>query len=98
MQGEKVYVWHPQGLQIDMLKRILLSVGVQVIPYQAGMQTTDSPLLLFGRENPEWISQLPAESKLIRVESIPDSPAKQWKLLEDVQALLKEKRLEDEKS
>lgn len=97
-QGKTVYVWHPEEIKIDMLKRVLLSVGVEVMPYQTGSTSKDWPLLIFGRDLPEWVAQLPTEYKWLHVDILPDSPAKQWKLLESVQILLKEKRMELEKS
>jgi hypothetical protein len=98
LQGSKVYVWHPETVEVGFLKRILLSVGVEVIPYTVGGTPSDWPLLVFGREKPAWLDRLPAECKWLHVQVPPDSPAKQWKLLEEVQTLLKEKRLEREKS
>jgi hypothetical protein len=98
LQGTNVYEWHPEDMQIDSLKRILLSVGVGVIPYQEGSAPGDWPLLVFGREKPAWLDNLPPECRWLHVEVLPDSPAKQWKLLEEVQTLLKEKRLQREKS
>lgn len=98
LNGKKVYVWHPDELRIDSLKRILLTVGVEVLPYQPGSLPVDWPLLVFGAEKPEWLQQLPSEYEWLHVENLPDSPAKQWKLLENVQTLFMEKRLEREKS
>jgi hypothetical protein len=96
LQGQKIYVWHPPELRIDDLQRVLQSVGVDVQAYQPG-QTVDDPLLIMGRELPSWVRQLPPKSKWLHVESMPDSPAKQWKLLESVQILMREKRVELEK-
>ncbi|MFY0543234.1 copper transporter [Brevibacillus sp. H7] len=98
LQGSKVYVWHPDEMRLDHLKRILFTVGVEMIPYQQGRVPLDWPLLVFGREKPPWLTELPASCHWLHVEQLPDSPSRQWKLLEDVQTLLKEKRLEREKS
>jgi len=98
LQGAKVYVWHPAEVNIDLLKRLLLSVGVEVLPYQADAPLNQWPLLVCGKEKPAWVYQLPAESMWLHVDGLPDSPAKQWKLLENVQMMLKEKRIQLEKS
>jgi hypothetical protein len=98
LQGKKVYVWHPEEMRIDPLKRTLYTVGVELLPYQPGSTPTEWPLLVFGREKPSWLTELPASCQWLYVEALPDSPAKQWKLLERVQTLLKEKRMEREKS
>jgi len=98
LQGKKVYVWHPEEMRIDPLKRTLLSVGVEVLPYDPGSTQTEWPLLILGREQPSWLSKLPPACPWLHVEVLPDTPAKQWKLLEHVQTLLKEKRMEHEKS
>ncbi|NGQ94686.1 copper transporter [Brevibacillus sp. SYP-B805] len=97
LQGQKVYVWHPPELSIDELQRVLQSVGVEVQTYQPDRQMVEDPLLIIGRELPSWARLLPSGSKWLHVESMPDSPAKQWKLLESVQMLMKEKRVELEK-
>jgi hypothetical protein len=98
LQGQRVYVWYPREMNIDILKRILQSVGVDMEGFQPGQQASDDPLLIIGKELPAWALQLPSDRRWIHLETIPDSPAKQWKLLEMVQTLLKEKRMELEKS
>ncbi|UFJ42893.1 copper transporter [Brevibacillus humidisoli] len=98
LQGQKVYVWRPEDLQMDYLERVLASVGVQTVPFQPDQTDFTYPLLLFGKERPSWVATLPASCKWLHVETVPDTPAKQWKLLENVQLLLKEMRWEHEKS
>ncbi|MBO8163116.1 MAG: copper transporter [Brevibacillus sp.] len=98
LQGQKVYVWRPLDLELHNLDRVLSSVGVEAVPFQPGQSDYSYPLLLFGKERPEWVSSLPAECKWLHMETVPDSPAKQWKLLENVQLLMKEMRWEIEKS
>ncbi|WP_126427493.1 copper transporter [Brevibacillus marinus] len=98
LQGQKLYVWRPDGLEMAHLERVLASVGVQTVPFQPAQSDYSYPLLLFGKERPAWVAALPAECKWLHVEAVPDSPAKQWQLLENVQLLLKEMRWEHEKS
>ncbi|WP_134683196.1 copper transporter [Brevibacillus migulae] len=98
LQGEKVLVWHTPETQIDLVKRILQTVGVEMIAYNPNAALPDIPLLIVGRELPAWAQRIPVEAGYIHVDTLPDSPAKQWKLLERVQMLLKEKRMKLEKS
>lgn len=101
LQGQSVYLWYPDSLDPQSCKRILQSVGITVVPYNPQVHVRDaanSPLLILGKEYPQWIHQLPADQKWIQIETVPNTPSKQWKLLESVQTLLKEKRWEHEKS
>lgn len=98
LQGQKVHVWHTPEIQIDLLKRVLQTVGVEVLSYDPQTPLPQMPLIIVGRELPPWAQRIPVETGYIHVDGVPDSPAKQWKLLERVQMMLKEKRMELEKS
>lgn len=98
LQGSRLYVWHSEDVMRARISRILHSVGVKVMPYSVGTLMEDGPLLVFAREKPEWLSRLPQTCRWLQIEQIPDSPAKQWALLEQVQKLMTEMRIEREKS
>lgn len=98
LQGQKVFVWHAPEESIDLLTRVMDKVGVQVVAYVPEAPLPEAPLIVVGKELPAWAQKLPFEASYIHLESLPDSPSKQWKLLEQVQMLLKEKRMELEKS
>lgn len=98
LQGSKIYVWHPPDVQLQRISRVLDSVGVQVVPYEEGISLEDGPLLLFAAQKPDWLTRLPEKSRWLYMEQVPDSPARQWELLENVQKLLTEMRMEHEKS
>jgi hypothetical protein len=98
LQGSKLFVWHPTEGALERVTRLMRSVGVDVLPYREGTALEDDLLLVFAREKPEWISLLPQSCRWLQVEQVPDSPATQWVLLEKVQKLLAEMRMEREKS
>ncbi|MED4581519.1 copper transporter [Brevibacillus choshinensis] len=98
LSGSKVFVWNQPDLKLAPIKQLLQSVGVDVLPYQEGATVENGLLLVFAHEEPEWVSGLPAPRRWLRIEQVPDSPAKQWALLDKVQKLLAEMRLEHEKS
>ena len=98
LQGSKVYVWHPPEVQLEPFARVLVSVGMKVVRYKEGDRLDDGPLLLFAAEKPAWLTGLPDNSRWLHVEQVPNSPARQWELLENVQKLLTEMRMEHEKS
>jgi len=49
LQGQKLYVWRPDGLEMAHLERVLASVGVQTVPFQPAQSDYSYPLLLFGK-------------------------------------------------
>jgi hypothetical protein len=98
LSGSRVFVWNQPGLELDSITRLLRSVGVNVIPYQEGDSLENGLLLVFAHEEPQWLSELPAPRRWVQVQQMPDSPAKQWALLEKVQKMMTEMRLEHEKS
>lgn len=101
LQGEQLYVWYPESMDPSRYKRLLESVGLHVVLYTppAVPDTSNKgPLLLLGKEVPSWLHQLPADVKWIQIETSTNTPSQQWKLLEQVQTLLKEKRWANEKS
>lgn len=102
LQGQTIYVWQSDSMDLKKIQHVLNSAGIVIQLYSAdGKQSealADYPLLIVSHELPEWVKYLPPSRKWTQVESVPDSPAKQWKLLESVQSLLKEKRRLNEKS
>lgn len=98
LSGSKVFVWHQPELQLAPITRLLQSVGVDVLPYQEGASLKDGLLLVFAHEEPKWLSGLPVPARWLHIGEVPDSPAKQWALLEKVQKMLTEARVEHEKS
>ena len=101
LQGQYVYIWYPDSLEPSQYTRLFESVGLHVAPYTVPATPSSSkrgPLLILGKEVPSWVHRLPAEAKWIQIDTWPNTPSKQWKLLEQVQTLLKEKRWENEKS
>ena len=98
LQGNKVYVWHTPEVQMERLTRVMDSLGMEIVPYVEGSDIGDGLLLLFAAEKPDWLMQLPEGSRWLHMEQVPDSPARQWELLENVQKLLSEMRQEHEKS
>jgi hypothetical protein len=98
LQGSSVYVWHADERRTERLKQLFLSVGVNVLPYREGSVPLDGPLLVFGPSQPDWLAKLPRDCRWLYAEEVPDSPAKQWGLLENVQKLLTEMRVAREKS
>ncbi|WP_139489286.1 copper transporter [Brevibacillus dissolubilis] len=98
LHGQSVAVWRAEGVKLGKVERLFDTIGItmQTVtdqPPKAGM-----PLLIFGRQKPEWLGMLPDESKWVHIETVPNSPSQQWKLLENVQLLIKETRWEHEKS
>lgn len=100
LSGSKVYVWHQPNLKLEPLWRLLSSVGVDVLPYEAGaaLEKENGLLLIFAREKPSWVAGLGRAGHWLHVEQVPDSPAEQWALLEQLQKLLAEMRVDREKS
>ncbi|WP_400163880.1 copper transporter [Brevibacillus sp. TJ4] len=98
LQGSKIYVWHSPEVQLERFTRVMNSLGMEVVPYVQGSPVPDGLLLLFAAEQPDWLGQLPADSRWLHVEQVPNSFARQWELLENVQKLLTEMRQEHEKS
>lgn len=98
LQGSKVYVWHPEDVALERITRIMNLAGVEVMPYTESRDLVDGPLLVFARDKPEWLDRLPKQYRWLHVEHVPDSPAKQWALLEKMQKLMTEMRVEREKS
>jgi Copper transport outer membrane protein, MctB len=98
LQGSKVYYWHSPELKLERIAQVMNSVGIELVPYKEKGALTDGPLLLFTQMKPEWLSQLPASSRWLHLEQVPGTPASQWELLENVQKLLTEMRIEHEKS
>lgn len=98
LSGSKVFVWHEPELKLEPIKRLLRTVGVDVLPYAEGRSLSDGLLLVFAHEEPSWLESLPGPRHWLQLEQVPDSPAKQWALLEKVQKLLTEMRVEREKS
>ncbi|CAJ1002955.1 MULTISPECIES: copper transporter [Brevibacillus] len=98
LKGSSVYVWHADQQQLLRLKQIFRSVGVNVLAYREGSIPSDGPLLVFGPVQPDWLSTLPNDCRWLYAEEVPDSPSKQWGLLENVQKLLTEMREAREKN
>jgi len=98
LQGSKVYVWHSPDVQLEPFARVMNSLGMKVVRYRQGDRLDDGPLLVFAAELPAWLSGLPDNSRWLHVEQVPSSSDKQWELLENVQKLLMEMRMEREKS
>ncbi|MFD2371870.1 copper transporter [Brevibacillus sp. GCM10020057] len=99
LSGSKVYIWHQPDLKMAPLQRLLSSVGVDVLPYEKGasLEKGNGLLLIFSHEKPSWVEGLEGPRHWLLVEQVPDSPAKQWALLEKVQKLLTEMRVDREK-
>lgn len=98
LQGSKIYYWHAPELNMARISQVMNSVGIELVPYKEKGALIDGPLLLFAPTKPEWLSQLPEKSRWLHVEQVPLTPASQWELLEKVQKLLTEMRIEHEKS
>jgi hypothetical protein len=92
LRGSSVYVWHADQQRMGRLKQMFRSVGVNVLSYREGSVPLDGPLLVFGPVQPDWLAKLPRDCRWLYAEEVPDSPAKQWGLLENVQKLLTEMR------
>jgi len=98
LSGSRVFIWHQPGLKLEPIERLLLSVGVDVLPYEEGTSLEKGLLLIVAHEKPQWLEGLAAPGRWLHIEQVPDSPAKQWALLEKVQKMLTEMRVEREKS
>lgn len=98
LQGKRVYLWQQPDLQLGQISQVMESVGIELVKVEGGIAEIDGPLLLFGQVKPDWLSQLPSHSRWLQVEQVPITPAAQWELLENVQKLLAEMRIEHEKS
>lgn len=98
LQGKKIYVWTSPDMKGEPLQKVFSSIGMEILPFQERSYRTDYPLLLFGKDLPFWVHTLSEKMVWKHVETIPDSPVKYWKLLEDIQNLLKETRWQHEKS
>jgi len=98
LQGSKVYLWHPPDLELGRISQVMESVGIELEKIEGGNTVSNGPLLLFGQTKPDWLSQLPSHCRWLQVEQVPVTPASQWELLEKVQKLLAEMRIEHEKS
>jgi Copper transport outer membrane protein, MctB len=98
LQGSKVYYWHSPDVKLERITQVMNSVGIELVPYKATGALSDGPLLLFAQTKPDWLTQLPMNSRWLHLEQVPVTPASQWELLESVQKLLTEMRIEHEKS
>ncbi|MED1875025.1 copper transporter [Brevibacillus borstelensis] len=98
MQGNKVYVWQSPELQIGRLLRLFEQVGVEIVPYGQGSAPLDGPILALGKTKPDWLEQLPGECRWLFVDKVPETFSQQWGLLDRVQKLMAEMRVEREKS
>lgn len=98
LQGQKMLVWQAPDMRSDQVNRVLQSVGVDIQAYDPQMADPQLPLLIVSKALPDWVQKLPLDCTYLHVDTPPDSPSKQWKLLERVQMMLKEKRMELEKS
>ncbi|MFS0554052.1 copper transporter [Brevibacillus sp. 179-C9.3 HS] len=97
LAGSKVYVWQENGKVTEQIKRLLHSVGMEVISHQEGNSWEDGLLLVVARRTPLWLQEDKSNS-WIQIEAVPDSPAKQWAVLEKVQRRLTERKGSREKS
>lgn len=97
LAGSKVYVWQENGKMAQPIKRLLQSVGVEVILYQESNSPDDGLLLVVARNPPHWLRHQKS-TNWIQVDEVPESPAKQWALLEQVQKGLAERKVAREKS
>ncbi len=97
LSGQKVYVWHSDETKLGTVRRTLALLGVEAVLYRPGAAAA-YPLLIFAPQLPEWSGELSAKWKWAQFTSLPETPAMQGRLLESLQKLLKEKRLEREKS
>ncbi|MFF0826906.1 copper transporter [Brevibacillus sp. NPDC003359] len=97
LAGSKVYVWQEDGHVAERIKQLMHSVGMEVVSYGEGNSWEDGVLLVVARQAPLWLREKQANS-WIQVVEMPDSPAKQWSLLEQVQNRLAERKGSREKS
>lgn len=98
LSGNKVFVWHEPGMKLTSVTRLLESTGVDVQSYREGEALGNGLLLVFAHEEPQWLGGMQQPSRVLKFAQVPDSPAKQWALLENVQKKLSEMRVEREKS
>ncbi|USG63621.1 copper transporter [Brevibacillus ruminantium] len=98
MEGNKLYLWHSADVSIAPLKRLLKQTGAVVVPYGSGITPLDGPLLVLAVTQPEWLHNLPENSRWLFVDQIPETIAQQWALLEQLQNLMTELKAEREKS
>ncbi|KMZ41310.1 MULTISPECIES: copper transporter [Bacillales] len=97
LAGGKVYVWQEDGNVAEQITQLMHSVGMEVISYHEGNNWGDGVLLVVARQVPLWLREKQVNS-WIQVVDVPDSPAKQWALLEQVQNRLAERKGSREKS
>ncbi|MGN7468839.1 copper transporter [Brevibacillus sp. SAFN-007a] len=98
LAGKKVYVWQETDQEAKEITRLMHAIGINVVAYPGDGTWEDGLLLVVAGQPPPWLQKRAGTGKWLLVEQVPDSLAKQWALLEQVQETMTERRVARETS